>query len=147
MPGTNRGHALIQAGVDDVWAVVGDPRTHPDWWPEVIDVQVPGGLEDGGEYVRVVKRYRFLDLVDNVWVAERLEHLREAHYRCTASGSYARFSLTPARGDTFVELETGLLPAGPGWKVYDSIGRPGFKRWGQQLLDALPDAVERRRAG
>ncbi|HVE69499.1 MAG TPA: SRPBCC family protein [Solirubrobacteraceae bacterium] len=146
MPGTNRGHALINANVDDVWAVVGDPRTHPDWWPEVIDVTVPAHLGDGDEYVRKVRRYNFLDLVDNVWVAERLEHLREAHYRCTASGAYARFALTPARDDTFVELETGLLPQGATWKVYDAIGRPGFTRWAHQLLDALPTAVERHRA-
>ena len=147
MSEANRGHALIPANVDDVWAVVGDPRTHPEWWPEVIDVKAPAEVGEGDEYVRVIRRYYFLDLVDNVWVAERMEHLREAHYRCTASGSYARFSLTPARGDTFVELETGLLPQGASWKLYDAIGRPGFKRWANQLLDALPAAVERRRPG
>lgn len=147
MAGTNRQQALIEAKLEDVWAVVGDPRTHPDWWPEVIEVTVPDELTSGGEYVRVVKRLGFRDLVDNVWVAERLDQLQEAHYRCTMSGSYARFALTPARDDTFVELETGMLPTTASWKLYDAIGRPGFKRWARELLDALPGEVARRRAG
>jgi uncharacterized protein YndB with AHSA1/START domain len=145
--GINRQQALIEADVEDVWAVIGDPRTHPDWWPEVVEVTVPDELSEGGEYVRVVKQMGFRELVDNVWVAERLEHLKEAHYRCASSGSYARFALTPARDDTFVELETGMLPASAGWRVYDAIGRPGFRRWARDMFDALPAAVERRRAG
>ena len=144
MAGVNRQQKLIEANVEDVWAVVGDPRTHPDWWPEVVEVTVPDQLDEGGEYVRVVKQLGF-EVVDNVWVAERLDQLKEAHYRCTTSGSYARFALTPARDDTFVELETGMLPTTTAWKVFDAIGRPGFRRWSRQLFDALPGAIERRR--
>lgn len=146
MAGINRQQALIEASVEDVWAVIGDPNTHPDWWPEVLEVTVPDELGEGGEYVRVVKRIGFGEVVDNVWVAERLEHLKEAHYRCTTSGSYARFALTAARDDTFVELETGMLPTSTAWRVYDAIGRPGFRRWARELFDALPGAIDRRAA-
>lgn len=145
MGAPNRQQTLIEADLEDVWAVVGDPRTHPEWWPEVVEVTVPDDLASGGEYVRQVRQLGF-DVVDNVWVAERLEHLREAHYRCTTSGSYARFALTAARDDTFVELETGMLPTTTAWRVYDAIGRPGFRRWARDLLDALPGAIERRRS-
>ena len=48
--------------------------------------------------------------MESVWVAERLEDLKEARFRCTASGSWARFTLTPAQGETYVELESGMDP-------------------------------------
>ena len=32
---TYRHQAVIDARVEDVWAIVSDPRTHPDWWPDV----------------------------------------------------------------------------------------------------------------
>lgn len=43
MAGTYRHQALIDAPIEDVWAVVSDPRTHPDWWPDVVDVQIETG--------------------------------------------------------------------------------------------------------
>jgi hypothetical protein len=91
-----RRHALIEAPIEDVWPVVSDPRTHPDWWPEVTEVRASGELAEGEEYLRVSRRLGFLDQVDGVWVVERLEHLKEAHFRCTVSGAYTRFALPGA---------------------------------------------------
>jgi hypothetical protein len=36
MAGTNRHQALIEAPIEDVCAVVSDPRTHPEGW--ILDV-------------------------------------------------------------------------------------------------------------
>jgi hypothetical protein len=49
-------------------------------------VLVSGKLEEGDEYTRIERRLGFLDQVDSVWVVERLEHLKEAHFRCTSGG-------------------------------------------------------------
>ena len=40
-----RQQTLIEAPVDEVWATVCDPRTHPDWWPDLEGVEVEGELE------------------------------------------------------------------------------------------------------
>lgn len=83
MAGSYRHQALIEAPIEDVWAIVSDPRTHPEWWPDVVDVQIDEPLVEGGEYTRTSKMLPFLDAVEAVWVAERLEDLKEARFRCT----------------------------------------------------------------
>ena len=127
MGGTYRHQTLIDAPVEDVWAVVSDPRTHPEWWPDVVDVQLNEPLVEGGEYVRTSKFVPFLDAVEAVWVAERLEDLKEARFRCTTSGSWASFSLTPAQGQTYVELETGMDPTTLRWRLMNAIGGPSSR--------------------
>lgn len=81
-----------------------------------------------------------------MWVAERLEHLKEAHFRCTLSGTYAKFSLTPAQGNTFVELESGMDPTTFRWRMLKTVSRSYFKRWVIDVLDALPARCRRRAA-
>jgi carbon monoxide dehydrogenase subunit G len=139
----HRRHVLIEAPIEDVWDVVSDPRTHPDWWPEVTGVQAPGEVGEGDEYMRTERRFGFLDQVDSAWVVERMEHLKEAHFRCTTSGAYARFALTPAQNETFVEAEVGMLPHNTRWKVARPVFQMFFSRWLRDLLDALPRVVAR----
>jgi hypothetical protein len=143
---TYRRHALINAQVDEVWEVVSDPRTHPDWWPDVKHVHLDGELEEGGEFVRGSRRLGFLDVVDAVWVAERLDELKEAHFRCTLTGTYTKFSLTPAADDTFVEIEAGMLPPNRRWKALKPASKLFFRGWLRDLLDALPAAIARRKS-
>jgi uncharacterized protein YndB with AHSA1/START domain len=146
--GTYRHQALIDAPVEDVWAVVSDPRTQPEWWPDVLDVQIDEPLVEGGQYRRTSKPVPFLDAMESVWVAERLEDLKEASFRCTVSGSWARFTLTPARGETFVELESGMDPTSFRWKLVNAMGGHFLKEWIVKVLDALPkEVVARRLAG
>jgi hypothetical protein len=146
MAGPYRHQALIEARLDEVWAVVSDPRTHPDWWPEVMEVQAPKELAEGSSYVRKANFIPFVDAVDEVWVAERLEHLKEAHFRCTVSGSIARFTLTPAQENTFVELEADMDPTSLKWRLAKPVFGLQFKKWIIEVLDALPGAI-RSRAG
>jgi uncharacterized protein YndB with AHSA1/START domain len=160
MPEVHRRHALIEAPLESVWEVVTDPTTHPDWWPEVKDVRVDlvagQKLQEGSEYVRVVRRMGFLDMVDAVWKVERMEHLKECHFSCKATGTYTRFAFTPAQQDTFVEIEAGmdLAKIEAGMDPLDLQARL-FKastplwmgRWLRDLLDALPEAVDKSTAG
>jgi uncharacterized protein YndB with AHSA1/START domain len=145
MGGTYRHQALIASPVEDVWAVVSDPRTHPEWWPDVVDVQLDEPLVEGGEYTRTSKPVPFLDAMESVWVAERLEDLKEARFRCTLSGSWARFTLTPAQGETYVELESGMEPTTLRWRLMNAMGSRFLKDWIVKVLDALPGEVAARR--
>jgi hypothetical protein len=124
---------------------VSDPRTHPEWWPDVVDVDIDGPLVEGGEYTRRSKMLPFLDAVEAVWVAERLEDLKEARFRCTKTGTWACFSLTSAQAETYVELETGLDPTRVRWRLMKLAGGPLFKQWILDVLDALPKEVAARR--
>ena len=143
--GTYRHQALIEASVEDVWAVVSDPRTHPEWWPDVVDVQLDEPLVEGGEYTRTSKPVPFLDAMESVWVAERLEDMKEARFRCTVSGSWARFTLTPAQGETYVELESGIDPTTLRWRLMNAMSGRFLKDWIVKVLDALPKEVNARR--
>jgi uncharacterized protein YndB with AHSA1/START domain len=145
MGGTYRHQALIASPVEDVWAVVSDPRTHPEWWPDVVDVQLDEPLVEGGEYTRTSKPVPFLDAMESVWVAERLEDLKEARFRCTVSGSWARFTLTPAQGETYVELESGIDPTTLRWRLMNAMSGRFLKDWIVKVLDALPKEVDARR--
>jgi uncharacterized protein YndB with AHSA1/START domain len=141
MAETYRRHAVIEAPIDDVWSIVSDPHTHPDWWPELKDVRAAPGSVQGGEYTRYTRRFGFLDLVDTVWVAEPAEHLKEVNFRCTLTGTYTRFALTPAQDDTFVELQAGVDPIGFRGRLVKVASPLFFQRWLADLLEALPDAV------
>jgi hypothetical protein len=87
----------------------------------------------------------FLDAMESVWVAERLEDLKEARFRCTLSGSWARFTLTPAQGETYVELESGMEPTTLRWRLMNAMGSRFLKDWIVKVLDALPGEVAARR--
>jgi uncharacterized protein YndB with AHSA1/START domain len=146
MPDVYRRHALIEAPIEDVWRIVSDPQTHPEWWPELRGVEVPGDLDEGGgQYVRLTRRLGFLDMVDTIWTVEPIEHLRQVNFRCTATGTYTRFSLTSARDDTFVEIEGGVVPTSLLGRAEKTMSPLFFPRWLRDLLDALPEVVARTR--
>ena len=139
-----RHQAMIDAPVADVWEVVSDPRTHPDWWPEVVRIEASEHVAEGDEYVHTAKMMRFVDAVDAVWVVERLEQMKEAQFRCTMTGTWARFTLTPAQDETFVEMEAGIDPASWKWRLAEPFLGLQYKRWLMAVLDALPGAVRSR---
>ena len=127
---TYRHQALIDAPVEDVWAIVSDPRTHPEWWPEVVDVQLDEPLVEGGEYMRTSKPLPFVDAVESVWVADRLEDLKEARFRCSSIGSWARFSLTPAQGRDLRRARDGDGPHDVPLAADERHERPSSSRTG-----------------
>ena len=145
MAGTYRHQTLIDAPIEDVWAVISDPLTHPEWWPDVVAVRIEEPLVEGGEYTRSSKLLPFRDAAEAVWVAERLEDLKEARFRCTVSGTWAHFKVTPAQEETFVELETGMDPTRLRWRLVKATSGSFFKGWILDVLDALPKEVDARR--
>jgi Polyketide cyclase / dehydrase and lipid transport len=145
VPDVYRRHALIAAPIEDVWSIVSDPGTHPAWWPDIRDVDVPDDIDGkGGEFIRRSRRLGFLDVVDAVWVKEPADQPHQVNFRCTVTGTYTRFSLTPAQDDTFVEIEAGVVPVGLTGRIEKSLGPLFFPRWLRDLLDALPQVVAER---
>jgi hypothetical protein len=141
MADTYRRHCVVEAPIEEVWSIVSDPNTHPDWWPELEAVEAETMAGNSGEYTRLTKRLGFLDVVDTVWVMEPMEHLHQVNFRCTMTGSYTRFSLTPAQDDTFVEIEGGVVPVGIKGQIAKAASPLYFKRWLGSLLERLPAAV------
>ena len=143
---TFRHQALIDAPLGDVWDIVSDPRTHPEWWPDVTRIDAPERVGEGDEYLHTAKMVPLVDAVDSVWVVERLNELKEAHFRCTMTGTYTRFQLTPAQDDTFVEMEVGMDPTSLRWRIAEPLFGLQYKRWVLAVLDALPEAIHSRHA-
>jgi hypothetical protein len=139
-----RRQALINASPNKVWELVGDPRRHPEWWPRVIEVRGET-FDEGSNYAQVTKDPN--GQIETTMKVERLENLREINMRCTNTGTYSRWLLTEAQGDTFVDVEFGMDPIGVKYRVFDAaIGRLYFGRWLDKSLASLEQAAAERRS-
>jgi uncharacterized protein YndB with AHSA1/START domain len=127
--------AVIDAPVESVWELVGNPARHPEWFPRVVEVNGQR-FDEGEEYAQVTKHGR--GTVETDFLIERLDDLHEIRFACQKSGMYAHWLLTDVQGDTFVDVEMGMQPKTTGDKAFDAVmGRVYFKRWLDQSLDAL----------
>jgi uncharacterized protein YndB with AHSA1/START domain len=127
--------AVIDAPVDAVWELVGNPARHPEWFPRVIEVNGER-FEEGERYAQVTKHGR--GTVETDFLIERLDDLHEIRFACQKSGMYVHWQLADAQGDTFVNAEMGIKPKTTGDKVFDAVlGRLYFRRWLDQSIDAL----------
>ena len=136
---TCRRQALINAPPLRIWELVGNPERHPEWWPRVIEVRGER-FDEGSQYAQVSKS--LMGRVQTTFEVERLDDLREVKLRCTDTGTYARWLLTEAQGNTFIDVEFGMDPATLGSRLFDSaFGRLYFRRWLEQSLDALEAAA------
>jgi hypothetical protein len=131
----HRRQALLDAPVELVWDLVGNPARYPEWWPRVIEVSGER-FEEGDEYVQVTQS--LFGEAKTTFLVERLDELREIRMRCQQSGTYADWRLTGAQGGTFVELELGMQPEALSYRIFDeTAGRLVFRRWAEQSLEAL----------
>jgi uncharacterized protein YndB with AHSA1/START domain len=136
-----RSQALISASPSRVWDLLGDPRRHPEWWPRVVEVRGER-FDEGSNYAQVTRDPTGQS--ETFWRVERLEDLREIRMRCTQTGTYARWLLTEAQGNTFVDVEFGMDPTGVRYRIFDlTVGRPYFRRWLDQSLAALEEVAAR----
>jgi uncharacterized protein YndB with AHSA1/START domain len=136
-----RSQALISAPPSRVWELLGDPRRHPEWWPRVVEVRGER-FDEGSNYAQVTRNSG--GSMETTMRVEQLEELRAIHMRCTTTGTYARWLLTEARGDTFVDVEFGMDPVGLGHRIFDvTVGKLYFRRWLEQSLAALEEAAAR----
>jgi uncharacterized protein YndB with AHSA1/START domain len=138
-----KSQALIHAPPGRVWELVGDPSRHPEWWPRVIEVRGER-FDEGDQYVQVTKDPT--GRAESNFLLERRDDFREIRLSCQLTGTYAHWSLTPAQGGTFVEVEMGMLPTRLDYRLFDmTVGRRYFRSWSEQSLAALRDAARRER--
>jgi len=135
---------FIDAPPEVVWKLIADVDRHPEWWPRIVEVHCEG-LEEGCTYREVVKAGpREQELEVRV---DEMEDCENLVIRCINTGTFVHFSLTPARGGTFIDGRMGMDPKGAGNKVFDLLlGQRYFRNWLEQTVEAL-DAAACRRAG
>lgn len=131
--------AHIDAPLETVWALVGFPSRYPEWWPRVVEVS-GDRYEEGESFVQVTQTPG--RRLQSHFLIERRSDLREMRMSCQRTGTYADWSLTPAQGGTFIELEMGMQPRWLGPRLVDlAIGRRYFQAWSQQSLEGLSAAT------
>ena len=135
-----RQQTLIEAPVDVIWELVGNPERYPEWWPRMLEVHGER-FEEGDEYAQVTRNP--IGQVESNFLIEQREELREIRMSCELTGAYADWSLTEAQDGTFVNLEMGMQPKRLGDRLMDTtVGRRYFRRWSQESLKALEDAAQ-----
>lgn len=136
-----REQALIEAPVDKVWSLVGDPRRYPEWVSdEVIDVTGLPEVTKGATYEQIT-RGPDDEEVRTTFEIEELDDLHEIRLRCTESGWYARWKLTEAGGETFADVEIGMDPIKEEHEAIDASGKRWYRRMAKASLDGIKGAV------
>ena len=132
--------AFIDAPVQTVWDLLGDPNRHPAWWPDVLQVEC-ADLRQGCRYRGVVKG--FLGADEHDLLLERLDDCHEISIFCEDTGVTTRFLLTEAQGGTFVEGYFALEPTTLGVKVLGAVsGRRVMRSWLERSLENLKHEAE-----
>jgi hypothetical protein len=140
-----RQQALIEAPVEKIWELVGDPNRHPEWWPRVLEVSGVPVITQDASY-RQVTRSRS-GVVETTFNVEELDELKTIKLRCVDTDTYAHFLLTDVRGSTFVDFELGMDPVPDRFADFDRTrGKQYFREWGQEAIDGLKLAAESPRA-
>lgn len=136
-----RGQAQIEAPVEAVWELVGDPNRYPEWWPRIIETKCEG-IEEGCTYRHVSKGP--VGVEEETIAIDRLDECREIRIRCLDTGTYMCWQLVEARGGTFVDVEFGMEPARLPHKVFDALaGKRFYRSWLAQSVASLQAAARR----
>ena len=140
MERSSRQQAHINASPEEIWDLVGDPNRHPEWWPDVIEVEC-ADLREGCRYRGVVKGPFRAE--EHELMIERLDGCREVSIFCEGTGVTTRFALTDAQGGTFVEGYFAIEPNSIGTTVIAAVtGRRFLRSWLGQSLANLKQAAE-----
>jgi uncharacterized protein YndB with AHSA1/START domain len=138
---SSRQQVHIEAAPEAIWELVGDPNRHPDWWPDVIEVEC-ADLRQGCRYRGVVKGPFRAE--EHELLLERLDECREVSIQCVGTGVTTRFQLTDAQGGTFVEGYFAIEPNSIGQTVVAAVaGRRIMRSWLEQSLANLKRVAER----
>ena len=132
----DRAQAHLDAPLDEVWALVGNPATYlgggrSPWRFAArrsrLGTRIPRSClvsPDGGSSTR-----RTID---------RRDEFKELKWSCPTTGGFQHWTLTAADGGTFVDMEMGLNPPTLRYTLFDkSVGRWFMKRWAEQAVDGL----------
>ena len=132
-----RHQAFVPVSVVDAWELVGHPDRHPEWWPEVVEVQGQR-FGRGCSYCHVTREAD--ELRETTLVVDNVEEFKELTVRCAETGLYMRWILTDAQGGTFVDAEFGIDPdrATEPDPAFDAEpAREELRRWLHNSLDGL----------
>ena len=132
---TYRAQAHIDAPLNEVWALVGNPATYPEWWPTAVEIRGES-FEVGDPFTQVMeiagRRLEYSRIID------RRDELRELRWHCPTTGGFQHWLLTDAQGGTFVDMEMGMNPPTLRYGLFDkTMGRWVIKRWSEQAVDGL----------
>ncbi|MEK6271501.1 MAG: SRPBCC family protein [Actinomycetota bacterium] len=131
-----RAQAHFDAPLEDVWALVGNPATYPEWWPVAVEIRGET-FEVGDVYTQVVgiagRRLEYSRVID------RREEFKELRWHCPTTGGFQHWLLTDAQGGTFVDMEMGIKdPEEARFGLFDkTVGRWFIKHWAEQAIDGL----------
>jgi hypothetical protein len=131
-----RQQALIEAPLQDVWDVVGDPREYPRWAGDVVEVTGLAEVAPDAEFQQVSKTPLGND--ETTFKIEALDDMREIKLRCQKSGYYSRWVLTEAQESTFMDVEIGVDPTAIQYRLFfGAMGKRYFRRLTEDSLDGL----------
>ena len=131
-----RAQAHLDAPLEDVWGLVGNPATYPEWWPVAVEIRGET-FEVGDVYTQVVGiaglRREYSRII------EGREEFKELRWHCPTTGGFQHWLLTDAQGGTFVDMEMGIEdPEQARFALFDkTVGRWFIKRWAEQAIDGL----------
>jgi uncharacterized protein YndB with AHSA1/START domain len=136
-----REDAQLDAPVDAVWALVGNPRRYPEWFPRVLEIEGER-YEEGGRFV-MVTRHPLIGRDEPHMLIDQMDDLHEIRMHCTISGMFVHWQLTDAQGGTFVHAEFGMEPILTKHRITDPVvGRRFFRKWLLEAVDGLRNASE-----
>ena len=97
-------------------------------------------FDEGSNYAQVTRDPN--GRIETTMTVEVLDDVREIRMRCTNTGTYSRWLLTEAQGNTFIDVEFGMDPIGLRYRIFDAaLGKLYFRRWLEQSLAALQEAA------
>jgi uncharacterized protein YndB with AHSA1/START domain len=137
-----RQQALIEAPVEEVWRLVGDPESYAAWAKDVVEVTGIPRAERDVTFRQVMDTP--LGRHEHTMRVEDLEELQRITLRCTTTGYYSRWLLTPARENTFADVEFGAEPTSLRYRVIAPLGKRWFRRLADESIDALRGILARR---
>jgi hypothetical protein len=135
-----RHQAFVRAPARSVWDLLGEPRRHSDWWPELSELQ---GSEFGGGCSYCDISQQEAGSTGTTFVVEDMQELKELTVRCAETGLYMRWLLTAAQDGTFVDAEFGIQPERASQPGSDRhTNKDQLRRWLQSSLEGLAEAAQ-----
>jgi hypothetical protein len=137
-----RHQAFVPAPIPRVWELVGHPDRHPEWWPELVEIQ-GDRFGRGCSYCQVTQDERGLS--EMTLIVEHVDEFRELAVRCAENGLYMRWLLSDAQGGTLVDAEFGVDPTKANAPPPDfdaNAAKTELERWLRTSLDGLARAHE-----
>jgi len=141
-----REQALIEAPVERVWDLIGDPNRHPQWWPMVLEVEGLPRIEQDATYRQVTRSPT--GSIETTFKIEELDEMREIKVTCTDYGTYARWLITEAQDATFAHVEVGFESDRASLGLLRApLAKRYLRAWADASLAGLRRAIEAGRDG